>query len=498
MSTPPPQTLTLQQAFNLALSHQSSGNLSEAENIYRQILQADPNQPEVLLNLGVISGQAGQFDVACDFLKQAIALSPNSALARFNYGNALRELGRLDEAAESFKKALVINPGHAEAHNNLGNVLRELDQLDGAADSFAKAIEANPNHAVAHNNLGNVLQDLGKPDAAIDAYQKALQIQPDYAEPLYNIGICQLLLGQYRQGWQGYSHRFDVGMSQLKEAPQPLWDGQTAAGKSLYLYQEQGIGDEVMFASCLPDVQALPFKRVVVECDPRLVPIFARSFPKCEFVGAGTTNAIPEDFDVQCPTGTLAGLFRNQRADFPGRRGFLKPDPKQVAFWASRFKDLPGSKTIGISWFGGQKKHQQLRRSISLETFLPFFGLDVNVVSLQYGNHAEEIENFVSEHQVQLHQWADCDPLQDLDAFFAQIAALDLVISIDNSTVHFSGSLGVETFAMLPFVPDWRWLLKSSETAWYPSLRLYRCDSHNAWDKVIDLIVSDMGRGEQT
>ena len=188
-----PETLTTQQAIDLALRHHAAGRLSEAESIYQRILQTDPNQPAALHLLGVIAHQMGKNDVAVDLITKALAIAPSLAEAQSNLGLALQGLGRLEEAVASYRKALAIKPDYAEAHNNLGNALTELGQSEEAVASFCKALAIRPNYAEAHNNLGIALHGLGKINEAVASYHKSLAIAPDYADALYN--LCEAFEG---------------------------------------------------------------------------------------------------------------------------------------------------------------------------------------------------------------------------------------------------------------------------------------------------------------
>jgi predicted TPR repeat methyltransferase len=184
----PALTIEHAQAIELAMQHQTAGRLPQAESIYQQILQADPNQPDALHLLGVIAHQVGKSNIAVDLITQALAINPNLAEAHNNLGNTLKDLGNLDEAEASYREALAINPNLAEAHNNLGNALKELGKLDEAVANYHKALAIKPDYAAVHNNLGNALIELGRLDEAVVSYHKFLAIKPDYAEVHNNLG----------------------------------------------------------------------------------------------------------------------------------------------------------------------------------------------------------------------------------------------------------------------------------------------------------------------
>ena len=202
--SPDQQTLTVQQALDLAIQHQTAGRLPEAESIYQQILQADPNQFAALHLLGVIAYQVGKHDTAVDLITKAVAIKPDLAEAHNNLGNALQKLRKLDEAVASYHKALAIKPDYAEAHYNLGLALQELGQFNEAVDHYRKVTDINPDHAEAHNNIGNAFNDLGCLDEAVASYHKALAANPDYAEAHCNLGTVLQLLGRKNEAVAHY------------------------------------------------------------------------------------------------------------------------------------------------------------------------------------------------------------------------------------------------------------------------------------------------------
>ena len=196
------QTLTIQQAIDLAAQHHKEGRLSQAETAYQRILESDPNQPIALHLLGVVAHQTGKNDVAVDLITRAIAIDPDLAEAHSNLGTALRDLGKLEEAVTSYHKALALKPDYADAHNNLGNALKDLGEPEDAVASYRKALNLKPDLAEAHNNLGNALRDLGKPEEAISSYQKALNLKPDYVNAHNNLGLALRELGRLEDALQ--------------------------------------------------------------------------------------------------------------------------------------------------------------------------------------------------------------------------------------------------------------------------------------------------------
>jgi hypothetical protein len=259
----------------------------------------------------------------------------------------------------------------------------------------------------------------------------------------------------------------------------------------LLVYSEQGVGDEIFFASCMGDVLTKA-RNCLVECDPRLVALYSRSFPNAEVI-ASTRNTEHDSnvhlpsFDLQIPIGSLPRHFRRSLDSIPQRRRYLVPNPTLQEKWTERFAELGDGLKVGISWRGGKQEISRRRRSTRLDQWEAVLSRPgVSFVNLQYGDCVEELEELYRTSGVQIHDWNDADPLVDLDGFAAQISALDLVISIDNATVHMAGALGVDVWTLLPFSPDWRWLLNRDDSPWYPSIRLFRQSRIGEWDDVFN------------
>jgi len=278
--------------------------------------------------------------------------------------------------------------------------------------------------------------------------------------------------------------------------PQPRWDGRQLEGKSIIVTAEQGVGDEIMFASCLPEMIAKA-DLCIVECDKRLIPIFARSFPKTILIERlDSVDSYRTDItsaEMQIPVGSLPKFFRPDLASFPQQGEYLIPDNYKTEIWQKRYTELgPGIK-IGISWKGGSKPAEKLARSTVLAQWAKLFSvLGAHFINLQYGDCTSELREVREKLDITIHDWEDADPLKDLDDLAAQIAALDLVISVDNATVHMAGALGVPVWVLLPFACDWRWMREYEDTPWYKSVRLIRQKNIGDWEGIFERITSNL------
>lgn len=509
---------------NLAAAHKARGELNEARACLEEAVRLDPGLADAHYNLGTVLKELGELDRATGALHRTLELEPAHAEAHNNLGIVLAERGRLDEAIAGYRRAIVCRPNYAEAYNNLGTVLSKAGDAEAGRDCYETASRMDPGYTEPLVNLGNSFRDAGdaataerhyraalarqrRPDAlnnlgvalkdqgrfreALALFDEVVTCEPEHAAAHVNRAFVQRLLGDFPAGWEGFAWRRKT--DPLTPAiPGPVWDGSPLHAKTLGIHAEQGVGDQVMFASCVPEI-AETAARCVLQCDPRLVPLFARSFPGVEVVGESSewnSNASPlPQCDAHVLMGSLLQFARPTPDAFPARHSFLKPDLERVRRWRQRYVELPGRLAVGISWRGGHLPETQRQRSIGLKRWTPVLRVpDVTFVNLQYGDCTAELAEAAAATGVTIHDWDDADPLHDLDDFAAQVAALDLVVSIDNSTVHFAGALGVPCWVLVPFVPDWRWMLDREDSPWYYSLRLFRQPSAGRWEGVIDAL----------
>ena len=481
---------------NLGTALHKIGRLDEAIPYLRKAIELNPNYILAFNNLGMVYKEKGQFDEALASFQKAIELNPSFADAYCNLAIILIEKGHTDKAIENLQKAIEINPSFADAYYNLAVVMNEKNNLDEAIASFQKAIEINPSFADAYTNFALVSEEKGHHDEALTYYRKALQIRPDDAEVHWNLSLTLLSLGKFTQGWREYEWRLQVKDFKQHRFPYPRWDGRPLKGKSIIISAEQGVGDEIMFASCLPEV--IPQAELcMVECDKRLMPLFARSFPKTLVIerldsGGSYRPDIPLT-DMQIPMGSLPKFRRPDLGSFPQQGKYLIPDNHKTEIWRKRYTELGEGIKIGISWRGGSKPAEKFARSTILAQWKTLFSVQgVHFINLQYGDCTNELMEAREKLGLTMHDWKDSDPLTDLDGFAAQVSVLDLVISVDNATVHMAGALGVPVWVLLPFSCDWRWMRDFEDTPWYKTVRLIRQNTFGDWNGVFERVTSDL------
>jgi tetratricopeptide (TPR) repeat protein len=471
---------------NLGNALQALGRLEEAVASYRRALALKPGVAEVHGNLGNALLAQKNLEAAEECYQQALALRPEYAEASYNQGNLRQAQGKMEEAVACYERAIALKPELPEAHYNLGNTLHALERLDEAKACFERAIALRAEYAEAHYNRGCVLEELGRLSEAIAAMACALAVQPEYHQAHFGHALAQLKSGDFAAGWQNYESRWQSADHDTprREYPQPQWTGERLESGRLLLWGEQGIGDEIQFAGLIPEATRSG-NRIMLDCDRRLMPLFARSFPEIEVVtGCGPVESEAAGIAAQLPTGSLPGLFRKNAADFAATVSpYLKADPAQRDQFRAKYSD--GRRLVGLAW---QTKNQRTgrRRCIDLKDLAPLFALDgIGWVSLQYGEFGA-LEAQAAAANAPLLIDRSVDQFTDIDLFAAQVAALDLVITIDNSTAHLAGALGLPVWLLLPFAADWRWLEERKDSPWYPTLRLFRQSHLGDWGAVLE------------
>jgi len=483
------ENCTLEEAYQRAIDAHKKKDYSRAEGIYRELLRHRPGNFPTLHMMACLTRETGRPELAVQFARKAIAVEPNKALIHANLATAQIDLDELEEAEKNLANALRLDPDCAEAHINLGALYERQGILDRALKHCTRGIELAPQKSCAHYNMANVLFHLGRVDDCIASHRRVLEIEPSYIKARWNLGLAQLLDARFAEGWEGYQYREEAKQVDLDHYPQPCWDGSSLAGKTILVHAEQGVGDEIMFGSCLPDVIEKA-GHLVLLCEPRLAPLFARSFPQATVHGVrrviGHPWIPPQPIDLQIPLGSLPRLLRHAWDDFP-RRPYLAPDADLTRIWRDRLESLGEGLKIGISWRAGGRANEQRRRTTLLENWEPLFKVPgVKWINLQYGECENDLAAARERGGTVIHDWPDADPKSDLDSFAAQVAALDFVISVGNTTVHMAGAMGVPTWSVLPKVPGWRWLLSHDTFPWYPDVWLYRQRDFQDWRELFE------------
>ena len=473
--------------LNLGNLLKSKGQLDEAIAALRHAVVLQPADPKAHSNLGNALCDQGLLDEAIAAHREAISLKPDYPEAHYNLGTALNDKGQLDEAVEAYRQAIALTANFPAAHNNLGIVLNERGQLDEAVAAFRQAIVLKPDFPDAHNNLGFALKDKGCLEEAIEAGQRAVALRPNYPQAHFNLGIMLLVQGNFTDGWREYEWRWrtrDFIPSQ-RDFSQPQWDGRPLEGRTLLLHAEQGFGDTLQFIRYLPLV-AQRGARLVVECQEALQRLLQTMSADWTVVARG--RPLPA-FDVQCPLLSLPHLFATDQANIPQDVPYLHADAAEADVWRERLAGHTSSLKVGLVWAGSPTHRNDRNRSMKLASLTPLARVPgVRFVSLQKGEAAAEAKSPPEGMEL-----LDAGPeLKDFADSAALIATLDLVIAVDTSVVHLAGALGKPVWVLLPFAPDWRWLLNRDDSPWYPTMRLFRQQRRTEWESVVATIREEL------
>ncbi|PWC79946.1 hypothetical protein TSH64_27760 [Azospirillum sp. TSH64] len=469
--------------YNLGNGHAALHRYDGAVTALDRAVRLAPSMVEAHNNLGDALAMAGRLDEAIAQHRLVTRHRPDDATAFYNLGAVLQQKGAFESAEIAYRQALKRNPRHSAALNNLGSVLKRLGRPDQAELCHRQALDLHPEFVEARYNLGNALQAQGRYEEAAACFEEALAQQPDLATATYNLSLLALLHGDIARGWAGYERRFAAGEAvPNRRFPIPRWDGAVLRGKRLLIWREQGVGDEMMFASCYPDVVAWAGGPVTIECDPRLVPLFRRSFPKATVRAESCTGDAfgeplretidPPDCDLQVAAGDLPELLRGSLSAFEPQGPWLVADPALVERWRQRLAALGPGLRVGIGWRSQLMTADRKASYVMLEHWGPLFAVPGLVfVNLQYGECEEEIRAAEERFGVTIHRWADLNLKDDFDGAAALTANLDLVISPAMSAGELAGALGV---------PVWRfggrdWTqLATGARPWFPAMRLFR------------------------
>jgi Flp pilus assembly protein TadD len=486
--------------FAAAVAAFRAGDLSEGARLFEACVEIAHDDAEAYLNLGITRQRLGMREDARDAFAMALHFDPALPAAHFNAGVLELEAGDPEAAAACFTEAVRLEPAYPEALSNLGLVqFRYLGHLDEAEKSLQGALAARPGFPDAIANLGMLRHDQGRFREAQALYDKALRDDPGMPEARLNRSLLRLARSEFGLGWPEYEARRHANTHFVRRFERyPEWDGAPAPERTLLVYGEQGLGDEIMFASCLPEAIAAT-RHCVIDCSPKLAVLFGRSFP------TATVHGGPQDeadlswlsrapaIDLQIAIGSLPRFFRRSAAAFPRHSGYLEVDPDKTARWRARLASLGDGLKVGISWRGGTSKTRRDSRSASLEALLPLLAnRSVRFVSLQYTDCATELARIATDHGVRIEHWQDA--IDDYDETAGLVAALDLVVTVQTAVAHLAGALGRPAWVMVPVVPEWRYLLKGERLPWYPSLRLFRQERPGEWQPAVERIAAELSK----
>ena len=408
-----------------------------------------------------------------------------------NYGNVLIEMDEPEMAEVQFNKIIAFDPKIIESYVNLAKLAAYREDFQAAIDFFDKALAIDPDHAELHSHLATFLRDAGRPDLALPHHYVALEKSPDNMEMRYYLGITQFALGQLQEAYKNWELRWSRREGGVKsDLPIPEWTGTPETGRSLLVYREQGIGDEVVFATCLPDMVER-FDRIVCVCHSKLRPLFARSFPKIEFSSGADalTREDAADMDWQVAMGSLASIVRPSLASFPRHTQLLVPDPEKTTFFRTQLAPRRTALTVGIAWRSGNLSLTRRVLYPYLEYWQALFDIpDITWVNLQYGDVVEELKNAEQQFGISIVNFDSIDHFNDLDTSAALMQACDLVIGPGTSTTLIAAAVGTPTIGIDSGQDVFS--LGTDYYPWLPSLNSFHRRFGEPWSEPIQRVAN--------
>ena len=475
-----------QLLYLLGTAYYQIHRLNDAESFLKKSVELDPSQAGAHSNRGLTFEALGKLGEALECFDHALSINPKFSGAHSNRGGLLKQMGRLDEALLSYDAALEVNPKYAEAHYNKGLVFQDLDKLEAAVNAYDAALAINPGYAEALSNRGNALRGLNRLDEALSSYDAALRINPNFAEATWNKSYILLLQGRYLDGWRLYEWRRRLTLIQNAFRPQgnPLLpDTVITDNPIIFIYSEQGLGDAIQFcryAKLLAKEEA----QILLQVPKTLQGLMTSLDPNITFVNS--EKGLPQ-FDYQTSLMSLPWIFQTTLETVPSEPSYLSAPEHARNAWSEKL----GAKMkprVGLVWAGGSDHTNDQRRSIPLEQLISILNPSFEWHSIQRDYRERDPEILKGHPEILQHQ----DLIQDFADTAALVEQMDLIISVDTSVAHLAGALGKPVWILLPYVPDFRWLMNREDSPWYPSARLYRQDERMSWDTVIDRVKQDL------
>jgi tetratricopeptide (TPR) repeat protein len=454
---PGQRRVTLADALTQIAAFERENRLEEADDLANRVLKAAPEHPHVLHMAGIAAYRRGRIDEAIARMEKSMQLAPNVALYPRNMCEIYRGAGRLDDALRSGQRAVELSPEDSRAYFNLALIHYERLELD----------------------------------EAIAVSEKALALDPEFPEAHFEKAEALLLAGRLAEGWESYEWRFKLKQAEgmLPKTGKPQWNGEPLDAGKLLIVADQGFGDCIQFARLIPWV-ATRAPAPILACSHDLVPIL-RQVPGPARIVTSWDHA--GDYDCYIPLSGVPRLAGITPENIPDRGPYLAAKPEQIEFWRGKLDRLaaPGKRRIALVWAGRPTHKNDRKRTLKLAQFAPLFALpEITLVTVQKGEQISQAGSYYGAAPL-LNLGPEIDDFTDTMAILKNVEHL---VTIDTSVAHIAGAIGVPTSLVLPYAPDWRWLLNRNDTPWYSSVKLYRQERPYDWSGVMERVAKDLGR----
>ena len=494
--------------------------LEKAYEIYKDILGESTGQADALIGIGTILKKQQKFDLATQFLSRALESNGDKTEALLMRGRIFRQqcksenaisdftevirqhpdnyealiargitfgqISQFNAAINDFSLAVSLNSNCASAFYNRGVVYEKLHQFNSAIEDYSAAIKHSPHDYKAYNNRGVARRETKCFDAALKDFEKSVEINPDFAEGYYNKALTLLSVGNFKEGFKLYEHRWKTEhfQSQIRNFSQPLWLGkEDLKGKTILLHSEQGLGDSIQYCRYLGFFNQMGCK-VLLEIEVTLHSLMQTFLPKNQIYSKGEQLG---EFDYHCPLMSLP-LALNKIVPFiPMQTPYLEISQEIELAWLKKL----GKKTkprVGICWQGNRSHHRDSLRSVPLDILSPHLHDRVQWISLQ--QNLSNRENSIMLSLPNVYDYSS--ELDDFHKTGGLLKCLDAVISVDTSIAHLAGALALPLQLLLCYVPDARWQLATKDCEWYPSATLHRQKMQDCWQPVIESAIREI------
>lgn len=457
----------------------------KALQCFQQILQRQPDYLDALIGATYSSFQLNQIEQALIYCQRGLQFAPQHPALHNALGILLDHQNQLEQALPHYHQALSKKPDFPEAWNNLGMTLCKLHRYQEAVTTFERAIRLRPAYPEALNNLGFAYSRFNQLEQAIQWFNQALEIQPEYPQALYNRADCFLKSGRFNEGWEGYEYRRVADKNNHPQIALPLWDGSPLQGRRLLVHYEQGFGDTIQFIRYLALIQG---GTIIFACPAELQSLLENVAGIDELIVSRVKRPVDYPADVWIPLLSLPRVLKTTVNNAPKQVPYLRAASQKIIEWQYRLQTAinPPKKRIGIVWAGNPKHSNDRNRSCPAAIFN-----QLTVISathpVQFINLQKGLSSDAARPQLNLLDYTE--HLQDFSDTAALITNLDLVICVDTAVAHLAGALNIPVWVLLPYHPDWRWLLQREDSIWYPSMRLFRQPRLTDWSTVMQEVV---------
>ena len=421
---------------------------------------------------------------------RSLDLIPDRVSTLTNLSATQIKLKKFSDARIHSQKAISLDKSNSEAYLNLGLIYQEEKNFTSALEFFDLSLKLNPSYPEALSNQGATLNELKRYDEALASYDKSISLKPDYSDAYWNQALSHLVTGNFESGWKNYEYRWKKTKAEpMRHQEFPLLtDLNEISGKNVLVWSEQGYGDTIQFSRFIEKLIELKAD-VIFEVQEPLKELLQNSFLHPKVISQEESTGV---IDFQIPLVSLPLLFSTNFDNIPSTNSYIRADEENLIFWRDKLNSKNKKMNIGVACSGNKNHLNDKNRSMDLRFFEPIAD-KVNLFLIQK-DLREKDQDFLSQYPDIKFLGEEIKSFNDSASI---IQAMDLIITVDTSLAHLSGALGKRTFILLPWNPEWRWLLDRQDSPWYPTAKLFRQPSRDNWEEVIKEVILHLSLDDQ-